>query len=113
MDDLRGLGNLLGDDRSAGSNESENGQEKLYFGPNTDSTHEDGDGYHSDNSGNRPSSDSELEEGDEEDEDDVKDKAGDGRASGDRSKMFSTAVEIIIGGAIDRGIHTLAIRLDA
>lgn len=103
----------MGDDRSAGSNESENGQEKLYFGPNTDSTHEDGDGYHSDNSGNRPSSDSELEEGDEEDEDDVKDKAGDGRASGDRSKMFSTAVEIIIGGAIDRGIHTLAIRLDA
>ncbi|EJK65924.1 hypothetical protein THAOC_13177 [Thalassiosira oceanica] len=63
MEDLTCLGNLMGDDRSDGSNESEKGQGKLYFGPTIDSTHEDGDGYHSDNSGNRPSSDSEPEEG--------------------------------------------------
>ncbi|EJK67210.1 hypothetical protein THAOC_11787, partial [Thalassiosira oceanica] len=86
MDDLRGLGNLLreDDDRSDGSNASENGQEKPYFGPNEDSTHGADDRYYdSDNGGNLYSSGSEPEEEEGEDEDDVDGKAGDGRASGD------------------------------
>ena len=84
MDDLRGLGNLLADDRSDGSNESENGQGKIYFGSDADSTHGADDRYYdSGDNGNRYSSGSEPEEEDGEDEDDGDGKAGDGRASGD------------------------------